>query len=93
MVTSTVAARASERPTSARTPSTAVRIRTGTSEKWLAIHASARNANPSSAYTAGSTRRGVRWSSRATNIGVSSAGTNSEHRKNAAAPRALRVLE
>ena len=90
-VTSTVAARASDRATSAITPSMAVRISTGPREKLLAIQASARNARPSSAYSAGSTCRGVRWSSLATTAGVSSAGTNSEHKKNAVAPRALLV--
>ena len=86
-----MAARASDRATSAITPSMAVRISTGPSEKLLAIQASARNARPSSAYSAGSTCRGVRWSSLATTAGVSSAGTNSEHKKNAVAPRALLV--
>ena len=90
-VTWTVAARASDRATSAITPSTAVKISTGPSEKLLAIQASARNASPSRAYNAGSTCRGVRWSSLATMAGAISAGTNSEHRKNAIAPRALSV--
>ena len=42
-------------------------------------------------YSAGNVSRGVCWSSRATTSGASSAGTNCEHKKNAAAPSALPV--